>query len=248
MPDLRSLLRQLLDRRVKTDQSGPETYGQLERLVLSHSLIHVRAPHLDAGFQSIVLRLHPDEGIMVIDELFPAEGRDELVPGEPLEISSPGTPPIAFQSRLLGRVAMADAPVYHIELPDELSSHARRHAFRVYVEQESDLAIQVTAPAGAELDATVVNLSSDGIKLALPAADASLLQQRPVLDARLRLPSDAEVDCRIEVRNVYSLQKPRQFALAGGRLTIEAPQQRVKLQQYLFALQRRQRRRAAGRD
>ncbi len=250
MPPLKSLLNRWLPSPADQKTAGDDRYRQLELLQRRHNFLDVHFPRIEHRFQSLILELHPDEGYLLIDELFPADGRQLLLEGDVAEISARGSSGVvSFFSRLLlkenGRRETSDgAPTYRMELPEEIGGSYRRHAFRVYVERESDLLIDLRDSDGNPLPAHIVNLSADGIKISVDGDAVKLLEQHHRFDnALIRLPDDIDIDCAIDFRNVYLMRTPSQHTIAGGKLDIPQATQRNKLGQYLAAVQRKQRRR-----
>ena len=242
---LKTLFNRLLARPSPIVDEARDRYRQLELLRHRHSFIEVKFPRLERSFQSLILELKPDEGYLLIDELYPPDGRHDLLEGDLAEIVS-RAPDIAvtFATRLLQREAAEQTPMYRMELPEDVGLDLRRHAFRVYVEREPGLSIDIDGGDGSPLDARIVNLSADGIKLDIAGDASELLQRRPLLEGCIiRLPSGADIDCSIELRSLYPMRSPRQHTLLGGRLMVAQAAQRGKLDQFLAAVQRKQRRR-----
>ncbi len=226
-----------------TPLSG-DHYLQLEYLRREHEWIQVSASKNERIYQSLILHIDPNNKELVVDELFPAEGVDLLQPGDTLEINSVTRQhPISFFTRLLAREQWDDDTVYRLELPEEIGRNQSRGAYRVYVESEVGLDIEVTFDGEVLPAVRIINLSADGIKLAFAEdMDQHFGQQRHFADCLIRLPDGTDVDCDIELRNLYTIRSPHLHSLGGGKLVIKHPQQRVKLQQFLAAVQRRQRR------
>lgn len=222
-----------------------DRYRQLETLQQHHSFIEVKFPRLQQTFQSLILELHADDGYVLLDELYPPAGRQELVEGDSAEISGRDRGVnVTFFSRLLLREIIDDVPAYRMELPEEIGVSRRRSAYRIYVEREADLLVDIRLDEQAPLDAGIVNLSSDGIKLTVSGDISERLAQRRLWEnCLIRLPGPVDVDCDIEVRNAYVMRSPYLHTLVGAKLHIAQPPQRGKLDQYLAAVQRKQRRR-----
>lgn len=246
---LKSLFARLRGAPAKTKKET-DNYSQLELLQRRHSFIEVKFPRLDQSFQSMILELHPDDGFLIVDEFYPAEGRQKLLEGDEAEISAqvPGIK-LAFFSKLLMREVAEGLPVYRMELPEEIGSTVRRRAFRVYVEREANLAIDLgtldaSNSGDTAIDGHIVNLSPDGIKLSLRGNVAKQLEKNRMLEnCLIRLPNGIDIDAVIELRNIYTIRTPTLHTLAGGVLNVAIPSQRTKLNQYLAAVQRKQRRR-----
>jgi c-di-GMP-binding flagellar brake protein YcgR len=246
-----ALLKKLLIRlglKSAADQDDKsDNYSQLELLQRRHSFIEVKFPLAEKSFQSMILELHPDDSYLLIDELYPPEGREELVEGDAAEITAqaPGIK-VSFFSKLLARETIEGTPAYRMELPEEIGSTLRRRAYRVYVERENGLAIELRDSEGQPIDARVVNLSSDGIKLWLRGNVSKQLEKNRALEkCVIKLPSHVDIDCSIEIRNIYVIRTPSLHTLAGATMSVPMPSHRTKLGQYLASVQRKQRRREA---
>jgi len=245
-----ALLNQLLVRlglKRRRANEASDNYSQLELLQRRHSFIEVKFGRTESSFQSMILDLHPDDSYLLIDELFPSQGREDLLEGDIAEISAqiPGIK-VSFFSKLLARENIDGVPAYRMELPEEIGSSLRRRAFRVYVERENGLALDMRDADGQPLDAHIVNLSSDGIKLSLSGDVGKQLEKiRTFEKCVMRLPNQVDIDCEIEIRNVYVMRTPTLHTLAGASMKVPMPSHRTKLSQYLAAVQRKQRRREA---
>jgi c-di-GMP-binding flagellar brake protein YcgR len=242
---LKSLLKRWLPGADSTGAERSDRFQVLEQLQRRHSFIEVKFPRIERAFQSMILELRPESGVLVIDELYPPEGREKLLEGDIAEISGRDRGLIVnFFSRLLLREAVDGAPMYHMELPEDVGASYRRHAFRVYVENEPELEIDLRDAEGNPLDARIVNLSADGIKISLHGDRVKALEHQPEFeDCVIRLPDAADIECQLKLSNVYLMRSPTLHTLAGASMKIGSAPQRTRLDQYLAAVQRRQRRR-----
>lgn len=247
MAPFKSLLRRLLNKPAAVRQSAADRYSQLETLQRRHSFIEVKFPRIERTFQSMILELHAEEGYVLIDELYPAEGRQLLLEGDVAEIGGKSTGVVvSFYSRLLARESAGEAPVYRMELPEEIGASFRRTSYRVYVEREAGLSIDIRKADGSSYHAHVINLSTDGIKISIAGDVSKDLKRNDLMEnCVIRLPNGIDIDCHVDVRNVYAMRTPSLNTMVGGQLKLDLPSHRTKLDQYLAAVQRKQRRREA---
>lgn len=247
MAPLKNLLNRLLPRSGSKGKNPADNYSQLELLQRRHSFIEVKFPRVELSFQSMILELHPDDSYLLIDELYPPEGRQQLLEGDDAEINAQASGiKVSFFSKLLAREIIDGVPAYRMELPEEIGSTLRRRAYRIYVERESGLVLDMRDRNDQPLDINIVNLSTEGLKLSLRGNVSKDLEKNRLIEhCVIRLPSGADIDCSIEIRNIYVIRTPSLHTLAGASLTISMPSQRTKLNQYLAAVQRKQRRREA---
>ncbi|MET0377497.1 MAG: flagellar regulator YcgR PilZN domain-containing protein [Spongiibacteraceae bacterium] len=242
---LRLLLNRWLKKSSGADDSAPDRFALLQQMQRRHSFIEVKFPRIERSFQSMILELRPSDGLFLADELYPPEGREKLLEGDIAEISCRERGlTVNFFSRLLLREVSDGVPMYHMELPDDIGASYRRHAFRVYVEREPDLGLDMRDAEGNPCNASVVNLSADGIKVSFAGDYAKQIErEQHFKNVLIRLPDGGDIDCEIQFHNSYVMRSPGLHTLAGGSLKITTAPQRTRLDQYLASVQRRQRRR-----
>ena len=220
-------------------------FTALEQLRLNHEWIEVKVTKTDLSYQSLILNLDIENNELLIDELFPPEHIEKIEPGDTVAIRSQSSQkPINFFSRVLAREFSNGSGLWRLELPDGIGHNGNRNAFRVYVENDLELDIEVYTDGEPLNDVRIVNISTEGLKLSFSQAHQDQLHNNKSLErCIIRLPGGFDVDCDIMLSNIYSIRTPVPHLLAGGKLTIDNPQHRVKLQQYIASIQRRQRRR-----
>lgn len=244
-----AFLKSLINRFLSNGNGGhsgtlPDHYERLQFLQSHHEWIDVTVCKTGARFQSLILALEPEQKEILIDELYPVETDRRLEPGDRLEIVSRSQrAPISFFTRILaGEVRQGEA-AWRLELPEDIGILQSRGTFRVYVENEVGLDIDISAEGSPIPAVRIINLSTDGIKLSLPTDAAAQLDTCSRFEGVIiSLPNGSYIDAIIELRNRYQIRTPHPHILAGGKLVVPNAQQRVKLQQYLAAIQRKQRR------
>lgn len=247
------MLRKWLDRRrgaSTIDDMTDDRHSALEYLARSHSFVEVNFHRTGRRYQSMILALRAELGEIVLDELFPDEGTLELQRGDLADVIQRGNgpdgegQPLSFVTRLLGREELHGAPAYRMELPASIDGSGPRRAYRVYVENEADLALEMAFDEASPLLCRIVNLSIEGLKIDIDGDHSKELRnQRLFRDCRLQLPDGSDINCELDVRNVACVQKPAPHTLIGAMLKIPSAPQRVRLNRYLASIQRKQRRR-----
>ncbi len=246
MSFIKSLIRRILSTPHSQESNEPKDhYERLEYLRKHHEWIGVKITKNDHLYQSMVLNIDPDNAELLIDELFPSEGLESLESGDTVEITSRSQRvDLHFYTRILARQEHGDDVSYLLELPEEVGRNHSRNAYRIYVESETGLNIELYLEQQPIPDVRIINLSSEGIKLSFAEDITDILEKNKFFPASiLRLPDGSDIDCQVELCNLYRIRTPHMHTLAGARLTVDNPQQRVKLQQYIAAVQRKQRRR-----
>lgn len=249
MAIFKSLLARLIPQRNKRGIEDLDHYQRLERLRANHDWIDVVVTKNKRSYQSLILDIDIENSELIIDDLYPPENLDVIETGDTVEVSSQSRRVLVnFYSRVLARETRADKngeqiPCYRLELPEEVGKNHSRSSYRVYVESEPDLNLEMYLEGKALSDVRVINLSSEGLKVSFADDVAGQFSTNQAFtDCIIRLPDEVDIDCDIELRNIYKIRTPHPHSLAGGKLTIHSPQQLNKLQQYLAAVQRKKRR------
>ncbi|MEH6557078.1 MAG: flagellar regulator YcgR PilZN domain-containing protein [Oceanicoccus sp.] len=245
MAFLKTLINRIFSGTNKDTSNQVDHYSSLEKLRVSHEWLDVKVTKTNHSYQSLVLEIDIENNELLIDELFPPEHLDDVQSGDTVQIITRSKrQPVDFYTRILSREFSNGTTSWRLELPTEIGANHNRNAFRVYVEGEPGLEIEIYQNDQALADVRIINLSMDGLKLSFNNETRQLLDDFQILeDCLIRLPNDSDIDCSIELRNLYDIRTPYPHLLGGGKLVIADPQQRVKLQQFLASIQRKQRRR-----
>jgi c-di-GMP-binding flagellar brake protein YcgR len=142
-----------------------DIYLNLFDVQRSHTLIDVAIDGLDARYQSIILSVDPERGVLEIDELFPT-GFVGL-PGQPITITvrlDVGRR-LTFSTHILSRHDDGQIKSYLLALPDSLDYNQRRGSFRLQLSQGWGVISEFLAPDKEICSARVRDLSSTGIRL-----------------------------------------------------------------------------------
>lgn len=220
---------------------------RLQQLVEERSFVDVRFPgRMSNTYQSLILKVDPAEGYVLIDELFPAHGAFVISPGDEVEITSVRRGiPVRFSSWVKSiSIDEADGiPAYRLALPEAVEAKQRRRFFRVGVTEDAGLRLRIPGPEGARLACTVQDLSHGGIGFSCPGNLGEMLRENNRLrDCRLGIPGIADIACDLEVRAFEFRRQPSRHTLVGARFDGVAPPAQKQLEQYLVMVQRQQRR------
>lgn len=243
------IFQQLIDRWFRDHPSQEEEdpdYLKLLKLKDEHIFIDVRVTRTGEQFQSMILDIDGESDTLLLDEFLPNESPPNLREGDPIQvISRTRRYGVEFFSRILAKRDDEQGPSYLIQLPDEIGANPLQQVYRVSVERERDLQILLPPVAGVNLAGRLINLSPEGVKLQLQGDQTALLNQHYLLsEVVIRLPDRIDIECNLQLRTVYRSPTGQEATIASGRLEVPHPPMRVKLEQYLAAVQRKQRRQA----
>lgn len=217
-----------------------EVYLNLFDVQRSHALIDVSIDGTDARYQSIIIGVDPERGVVEIDELFPA-GFVGL-PGQPITVSVrlDGKRRLTFNTHIISRRDDGQLESYWLALPESLDYNQRRGSFRLQLGQGWGVVSEFLAPDRERCSARVRDLSSTGIRLEIlggikPAAGDVLHDLNFEFAGR-------NYRCAADVRNVTNLNtksgdSPDRFLIGAQFRDMSRVEQR-SLERMIMQLQR----------
>ena len=165
------------------------------------AIIDVVIDGMVGHFQSVILRVDPLSGSILIDELFPLGA--VLLPAQPLTISvrqADGSR-IGFATQIIERRHSAGVDNYLLRLPASVAYRQRREVFRLRLARNRPLASEFQTADRQFCAAVVQDLSASGIRLelqnAIPLAKGDMLT---ALDFEFER---QHFQCQACVRHVY---------------------------------------------
>lgn len=180
-----------------------EVYLNLFDVQRSHALIDVAIDGTDARYQSIIIGVDPERGVVEIDELFP-RGFVGL-PGQPITVTVrlDGERRLTFNTHIISRRDDGQIESYWLALPESLDYNQRRGSFRLPLGQSWGVVSEFVAPDQERCSARVRDLSSTGIRLEVVGskvpAEGDVLQ-----DLHFEF-AGRNYQCAADVRNVTNL-------------------------------------------
>jgi c-di-GMP-binding flagellar brake protein YcgR len=233
---------------VELQEAGFEqTIIRLQQLVEERSFVEVRFPdRAQNTYQSLILKVDPQERVVVIDELFPAHGAFFISPGDEVEITSVRRGiPVRFNTWVKS-ISLDESdgfPAYRLALPDVVEADQRRKHFRVSVDPDAGVRLRIRTPEGDKLLCTVQDLSHNGIGFTCQGNLTDNLRENNLLRGSvLNIPGVADITCDVEVRSFEFRRQPYRHMMIGARLDGLSTSAEKQLEQFLVLIQRQQRR------
>ena len=182
-----------------------EVYSNLRQILQSRDPLFISFADRQQSFQSYLLEIDRDQGVMALDELVPRLGEKYLAAGEPFKVEGfhEGVR-ISWQCESPVTISVIDgAPCYWTELPSEILYHQRRDAYRAAVPESETADVEVLDKTlGSPLFGRVIDISATGCRLRFKGDIRERLQNGAVLELlQLRL-TQANIASAIEVRHV----------------------------------------------
>lgn len=221
-------------------KTAVEVFANLRQLQQSHDPLVISFPERNQQFQTYLVEVNRDRGLIALDELVPNDGERFIKSGEPFSVEGfhEGVR-IAWKCESAVKVGeLEGARCYWTALPNEVIYHQRRNAFRAPLKQGQLLTIEL---AGNKLSGAIrgqlLDMSATGCKLRFKG-DASMRIQLGQVYERLmlQLPFGA-LTISAELRHL-SYNDKLDVTYAGMRFAkIDGLAQR-HIERYVFQLQR----------
>lgn len=190
-----------------------DIYGALRKVVLMKTQVRVRIDGSDEAFYSAILETDLKTRSFFFDRLTPNNGNDLIRAGHrfSIECDSQG---IRIEFRMTGRLKFHPAKgVYRAEYPEQVLYLQRRSAYRVAIPPSHRIQLRLRLSDGLDLSATLLDLSSGGIKVCFAGDVRSHLEGQILYPiARIRFNSEEAMDCSLEIKRVSMDEKGNTIA------------------------------------
>lgn len=221
-----------------------EIASNLKQLQQGRTPLMIRFPERSQRFQSFLVAVDRDRNLIALDELVPNDGERLLLSGEGFsveayhegvriawECSHPVTP-----SELDG------TPCYWCWMPDEVTYHQRRNAFRVTPSPGEPIRVTLGGgQLGEPVSGLLLDVSATGCKARFSGNLSERLQSGEVYEAfRLDLPFGA-LTTAVEMRHVHYEEKVDMTFIGLRFYNLSGLDQR-QIERFVYQLQREARR------
>ena len=221
-----------------------EISNTLRMLQESHDPLIITFHERSQRFQSYLVDVDRESGIIALDEMIPRDGERHLLAGEPFRVEGfhDGVR-IAWDSNGTPAIGEFDgARCYHGALPDEVVYHQRRNAFRAALKLTDLVSIEL---GGEKLKSPVrgqlLDISATGCKLRFDSDITSRLQLGQVYDRfTAELPFGTMI-APVELRYLH-FEERIDTTFAGVRFHNMSGQVQRQVERFVYQLQREARR------
>ncbi|WP_111643304.1 flagellar brake protein [Marinimicrobium alkaliphilum] len=211
--------------------------SRAEQLLLNlahqHQLLEVRIEGETQRFQSMILAVDTERGLIWLDDLFPRF--EALLPGDSIDVQHQrGWESLNFGGPLLALGASFGATGFALALPEVLGYQPRRQSPRWQVPDYAPLRVKMRANYEEPSFGRLLNLSAGGMRIALPGNQQHLLR-RDTLLTLVEVPLDQQftLRCRARVRNLRLARSPYRHTQVSLEFAELTPEQREQLTRFV---------------
>lgn len=198
-----------------------EVVDVLTTIKESRSEVSVLFDGAEESYHSTIAAINARHRVLVID----SAPSDLIIPtlsrGRELTVSSPEQgPQFKFKTRFLESFLPDPSMGYQVEMPSILGMEHSRGAFRVLLDDlRHKVGITLLQPSLEPITGVVENISRSGLgmktRYALPG---TLKGESTMVDCHIDLQDAAEINCKMEIRNVRHESNGDSNTYVGGRM------------------------------
>ena len=212
----------------------------LEQIRSNHNLVAVHIMGHEGEYNSAILKLDPEAGYLVFDELAPAAGNKKLDPGSRVRVTSRNK---GVQTRFDATVTdlgeYQGLPFFRTTLPEEIQYIQRREYYRIPIPVDEHVTAQLMTDNNILLNADVSDLSVGGCNLRLRSRPAFRLGRGMVIPrCFITLPEEEKIITSLEIRQADDWERTANMHVRGRFLGLTRAERR-SLQRYIIRLDRK---------
>lgn len=182
-----------------------EIQSLLKALKAFRTPLEIRFDDRNQVFQSFIVDLTPQNATLFIDELIPSAGDKWAEQGEGFRIDAwMDGAHIRWHSDGAVKVELDDeAPAFCLSMPEHLTHHQRRGAYRAAVHRSVDTRLElIHAERERRFIGELLDISATGCKLRLPGNLEQALQTGERYEAsQLQLEGSQPLEVNVEIRH-----------------------------------------------
>lgn len=215
----------------------------LHRLQHSHSLLSLSTNQIDAPQNSLIVSMQTENNSFAVDGIDDPEWHSLIRPSTALQLAG-RLDGVKFEcaATVLAITEAQTAPLYQLQIPDQVKYKQRRRHFRARVESKKSMAISIPLSVKQYIQGVVVDISASGICSRVDMADATALTlEQSIQHVRIALPDSQTLTCDLALRNLRHFPE-KGFSLIGGEFLHIAPSQLHHVERLVATLDRSRRR------
>lgn len=211
----------------------PDQYRPLWQLLNQRQIIEVKVEGSSLAYQTLVLAIDIQRGLLWLDDLFPSQHVLEIGDQITLRHHRNGEQ-LSFSSPILAWGSNYGANGLAIMLPEQLCYSPRRQCRRADVSDKPSLGVKVR-PIGQDVSyGSVMDISSGGLRASIPGNMLGQLRHGALVPlCELTLSDELTIRCSARVRSFRLLRTPHRHTQISLEF-VDLAQERVQqLQQFI---------------
>lgn len=220
-----------------------EISSHLRMLLQYRAPLEIKFAGRQQIYQSYIVDVDRQNNRVAFDELIPNNGEQLLLNGETFKVVAyrQGVRITWSHSQPALPDSLDNAPCYWLTLPEEMSYHQRRNAFRAQTLPEQSLKVTINSSKLSEpVTGRLLNISATGCKVVIKTLDTPLEPGQLYESCTISLPA-GRVKVSAELRHQYIDESSNTVACGFRFHDLQGAQQRT-IERFVYQLQREARR------
>jgi len=221
-----------------------EIFANLRLLQQNHDPLVITFHERSQRFQSYLVEVNRERGLLAFDELVPNDGERYLANGEPFRIEAfhEGVR-IAWECQQQVRIGeLEGARCYWTAIPEKIIYHQRRSAFRAPLQQGQTIPVELSgSKLSTPLKGHLLDISATGCKLRFAGNLTYQLQAGQVYERFTAALPFGAMTTQVELRHLHYDEKI-DMSFAGIRFHRMSGLEQRQVERFVYQLQREARR------
>lgn len=201
--------------------------GMLKRIISNRALLTITLSGSSKTYNSAILEINPEQGYLLLDELNPKDGHDQLLEIKKLQAKAmiKGTE-ISFTTVLEKTKIESGISLYYVRFPDAVWHFQKRQDFRVTMEPGIHIPVHLTLESGEKLQAELIDISATGVRFFMETymeVDVGTI----LTSCQINLPDNTKVSSKFEIRFKKYNKKDNKLIIGGRFLDLPRSDQKL---------------------
>lgn len=201
--------------------------GMLKRIVSHRALLTITIPGSNKIYNSAILEINQEQGYLLLDELNPKDGHDQLLETRKLHARAmvKGVD-ISFNTVLEKANIESGISIYQVRFPDAVWHYQKRQDFRITLEPGVHIPVYLSLESGKIIQAELIDISKTGIRFFMKTY-MELEVGTILANCQINLPDKTNISSKFEIR-FKKYDKDDNKLIIGGRF-LDLPRSEQKL-------------------
>ena len=221
-----------------------EVGAALRQLLNYHDRLILRFDGREQRYQSYIVDIDRDSGVMALDEVMPEDGSRLISQGLPFNVEG-YREGVRMSWRCAGNAQAGEFdghPCFRVALPTELTHHQRRNAYRAPLKHVDTVKVDITpAPNKPMLSGQLLDISATGCKLRFAGDVSETLNAGQVYEQLSFHMPFGKLSLAGELRHVHYEDKVN-MSFVGVRFHQMSGLDQRHVERFVYQLQREARR------
>ena len=219
--------------------SSDDIFHLLKKIHTKQSLLTITIDSSDECYGSTILEINNDEHYLVIDELYPEEGHNNIENGTTISFNANHAGAFVYFTAIVEAIGENDkAAYYKINMPDEVEYHQRRNTYRITTSISKPIPVNLINEDEILIKAELRDISHGGVCLRINApSHISIASGDTIPTCLIQIADDRKVMCSLNICHVETMKETGILRI-GAEFSDMSKFDRRELEHFIVSLER----------